>query len=307
MVELGKIYRWEMSTVCLWVTAITLISGIWPLNFVPRNHVTWSKDGKGVAFKERGLIYSQNPLTLWKDQAPGSRALSIEAWVTPQTRVSGYVAHILSFYDGRRPEAFTLGQWKDELILRSRRQDARSLEDYQEIGLADAFEMGKERFITVVLEETGTCFYVDGELQLSTHHLLSLFQHEELSMLLLLGNSAAGKNSWPGEISGLAIYDQPLSASRVMQHFRLWHTRDLSALAEEDGILALYPFEEGDGAIATDVTSHARNLIVSPVFRIFHRVFLSRPVEFFRGSSAYWIDLSINFFGFVPLDRKSVV
>jgi len=57
--------------ICLMITAVIFLSGLWPFDFWPENKVKWLQDQNGVEFYGQALIFTLLPtLFLCRDLAP---------------------------------------------------------------------------------------------------------------------------------------------------------------------------------------------------------------------------------------------
>ncbi len=95
--------------ICLMITAVIFLAGLWPFNFRPENRVRWLQDQNGVQFYSRAIIYSTTPS--FQSSSFPMESSSLEIWLQPERESYDYAARILSFYDQQKTENITLIQW----------------------------------------------------------------------------------------------------------------------------------------------------------------------------------------------------
>ena len=199
-----------LGLICLVITAVIFLAGLWPFNFSPENKVRWLQDQNGVQFYGQALIFTQLP-------APYPlHPFSVELWLQPTTEESSHIGHIFSILDEQGSETFFVGQWRSHLILG---KGIHGKKTYREIGIRDVLKKGDKRFVTITSGADGTNIYVDGILLKSSprFHLFSM--NEKPSGKILLGNSPTGGEYWTGNLLSLAIYDRVLTGEEVFKHF----------------------------------------------------------------------------------------
>lgn len=119
------------------------------------------------------------------------------------------------------------------------------------------------------------------------------------SNFLVLGNSPTGQEPWIGSLSGLAIYDQPLTKEQISEHFQKWQERGKSSPLAVRGLFALYLFDEGSGEHIHDLLNH-HHLFMPSRFEVPQKTILVPPWEDFRFTRSYLMDILTNIFGFIP-------
>jgi VanZ family protein len=266
------------------IFVIILIAGLWPFDFWPENKVRWLEDQNGVQFYGQAIIFSQLP-------APNSlHPCSVELWLQPTAEDSPHIGHIFSFFDAKKSETFFIGQWRSHLILG---KGIHGKATYREIGVRDVLKKGEKRFVTITSGADGTNIYVDGILMKSSprFHLFSM--NEKPSGKILLGNSPGGSEYWRGNLLSLAIYDRALAGEEVSKHSHG------SKNSGEEGLVALYPFDERSGQWGYDHASR-HHLFIPPRFEVLKKTILVPPWEDFRFNRSYLMDILTNILGFIP-------
>ena len=280
---------------------ITLfLAGLWPITFWPENGVEWLKDKNGICFHKLGIIYSPQPLKVSVQNPLHNGEITIDIWLQPETEPAHSIAHILTFFDGTTSENLILAQWKSWLIIRSMNTDVVKKNVYKEIGISNALPKGKLRFITITSGKGGTSIYLDGSLaKVYPNYRLSVENQKTLGNLIL-GNSSTGKNSWKGNIKGLAIYSNFLKPSQVSHNYSTWQDTGNPLLSEDDGIIALYLFNNENGNLVRDRSRQQNELIIPTTFTVLQKKILELPVADFKPSLSYFVDLAVNITGFIP-------
>jgi VanZ family protein len=288
-----------LGILCLVLIAAILFFGLWPFNFRPENKVEWLKDENGVRFYGRGIIYSEKEFpilpSLHYSNAP-TKSFTIEFWIQPDRETFPYLPHILSFSDTQKNENFFIGQWKSHLILG---KGIHGRKTYREIGIKDVLKKGEKRFVTITIGGDATRIYVDGILLKTSPTFRFFSMNEKPSGNIILGNSPTGESYWTGNLFGLAIYNQELSEEKVFQHFQSWMDRKGFIPSPEEGLLALYLFDERSGEHIHDSVNH-HHLLMPSRFQVLQKRILIPPWKDFQFNRSYLMDILTNILGFIP-------
>ena len=281
---------------CGFVLLVILTAGLWPFH-APRNNVQWLSSGDGLLFGKHGSIVSARPLEANRSQPSGS--CSVEIWLEPSEVDSKGM--VLAFY---WPESgvisFVLRQYQNGLVLE---REIRHHAPASGIYVGNVFQGEKPVLLTISSGEAGTAVYVDGKLVREAADF-KLTSHD-LSGELVVGNSPVIPYSWSGQINGIAVYDRGLKAGEVSASHASWigglaKNTDKDK-AQSDGVIALYPFDEGKGNVVHNQVDSVTNLLIPERFFILHEQFLQRPWDEFQPGWHYWKDVGINVAGFIPL------
>ena len=189
--DLLNVRKNVLGLICLVVTAVILLAGLWPFNFRPENKVRWLQDHNGVQFYGQAIIFSQLP-------APYTlHPFSVELCLQSVTDSISHIGHVFSFLDGHGSEIFFVGQWRSHLLVG---KGIHGKKTYREVGIRDALKKGEKRFVTITSGTDGTNIYVDGILLKSSprFHLFSM--NEKPSGRIILGNSPTGSEYWTGHL-----------------------------------------------------------------------------------------------------------
>lgn len=282
-----------LGAICACVLVGILGAGLWPF-CAPMNEVSWLSQGSGLFFGKNGSIVSAGAFEAIPSRADSSCSLEISVQPS-RSRSSGT---ILAFYwPTRRIVPFALRQSLGDLKLESGNQDhfAKNAKIY----INDVFSRLKPIFVTISSDQTGTSIYVDGTLVKKSTNFR--FSSQDLTGQLLLGNAPSTTHNWSGQVKALAVYDRELSAAEVSQHFADWTKGKQPDLAEGNGVVANYLFNEGKGNVIHNQVDSATDLLIPERFFVLHEQFLERPWTEYRSDWNYWEDVGVNFTGFIPL------
>ena len=278
-----------------------LIFGLWPLDFRPANKVSWLRGINGINFYGQAMIVSP-PLWDEPQELPfKDKSITIEIWVHPAAEPSDVgIGRMLTFYDGQEPDLLLLGQWKSHLIVQSRLPKRAKGGDYREVGLDDVLSGHADQFVTITSGAVGTSIYLNGRREqiYPNHRLLSGFTGTRFR--LILGNSATGHNYWTGSLSGLAIYNRALTPDEVARSHQDWMNKGNPSTSADSGCIALYTFDEGEGAIVQNHMGKNNQLTIPEVFTPLRHIVLSPPWHDLRWNLSQIQDVAINIVGFIP-------
>ena len=282
-----------LGVLCILLTAGLLVAGLWPFHS-PRNQVTWRADGKGVHFGAHGTVLSSNPLRAPHMQE-GSPC-SLEVWVEP--KFTSDSSTLLAFYEPSRSRQFLLRQSLSDLALQidfhERWHPTRSARLYVD----EIFRRGKRMFITITSNGGRTSVYIDGvPLRVDRKFALS---GQDMEGELIIAASPFSNDSWSGDMQGLALYDQPLTASQALRHYQTWKDKGRPEVSENEGVVALYLFDERTGSVIHNQIASATDLYIPDRYLLVNAVFLEPFWEAFDTGWGYWQDVLVNIAGFVP-------
>jgi len=266
------------------VSIVTLLFGLWPLNFFSENQVRWLAQQDGIQFYKQGLsnrrasggvIYSDSPVNI----RTGSHTFepsTIEIYIESHRERDGGLAHIVSFHDGYPRSSLVIGQWKTELVIRSRDNQNDARDTYREIDLNDGLKTNEKKLITIASGPERTEIYVNGELARS-YDIRSLIGVEHFCGYLNLGNSSIGHNAWAGNLYGVALYDTLLTSEQIRQHYELWADRSVDKPAAiEPEPMILYTFAERTGTSVHNQMSNTNHLTIPPTFKALRNAIVLR-------------------------------
>jgi hypothetical protein len=276
------------------VLGVILVTGLWPLNPIPANGVSWIKGQCGLRFYRNPVVRSDSPFQL---PNPRAASVSLEIWIKPSRESSTNA--FFSIYTPENPLQFRLMHYIDGMLVRRNVRDSAGRRRQVEIELDNIFRPNVPIFITVTAGTKGTSVYLDSELAEESPHF-GLTQ-KDLSGELIMGASPLDRATWYGELKGLAIYTESLSPMQISAHYQMWIQGRVSEIVRQDHPAALYDFSEGSGRTVHNRGSGAPDLIIPKYFVAPHKRFLELPWNEFHPEWSYVTDIMINVAGFVPL------
>ena len=288
-----------LSLICLSITIVILIAGLWPFNFRPKNQVTWLDGQNGIHFGRLGIAYSTDSVFGSREAIRPGGPVSIELVVRPAREPIYPLARILTLYTEGSRQFFTLAQWKSHLILRADPQGSKLQLKSREISARNVLLKNIPRFLTVTSQNGKTIIYADGQMINETNNFPILPTDSSASGKFVLGNSPTGKSPWTGDLLFLAAYDRELSAKEVLQHFQDWSVqRRLTWLSGKNPTL-LYQFDEGKGTTSRNRRGDLYDLSIPTTYHVLNKaVFLPPWKEEFN--RYFFQDVFVNISGFLP-------
>lgn len=284
----GRVSVKRPALICVCIVLGMLIVGLFPFGR-PRNDVNWLTDTNGLSLTGRSFVLSQGVFTTLTNTKEATR--SLEFWLQPGR--SNVSSTILAFSLPDVPNQLLLVQYGSSLIVTREKTGRR-----QRIGLANVFQQGKGVFVTVTAGSSNTDIYVNGVL---AETFPGFRLAKDMTGRLVIGTAPEGDDNWHGELSGLAIYSQELTAEQVSRHYRTWTQRQHPEVSKAEGAIALYLFNEHAGDTVRNSVSPGINLVIPAQYYLVHQKFLEPFWEEYRPNLRYWDDIVINIIGFIPL------
>ena len=285
--------------ICAVLTIGYLIVGLWPFDFLPRNHAEWLSSPRGIRFKTQSVLYSNGTLELAPNPDTGQvPAITLELSLMADSEPDRAVLPILAIYDDRVPENILILQWKSGLLWRTPGVNRARHLPYREIDFAGILHKGRRRFISITSGAAGTDLYVDGMPE--RRYPTVILAPKPIHGRLIVGTWARGRPNWTGELYGLDIFGRKLDAPEILHHYQLWKNHHQREIASEASALAAYVFDQGAGSTIPDDSPSGLDLVIPAVYPIFHRTVLLPPWDESLLDSSHIEDVAINVLGFVP-------
>lgn len=299
------------GVICLGVCIAILVAGLWPF-FWPKNEVKWLPDKNGISFYGKGIVYTPDPLNVFtQNLSQNNNPISIELWLQSKVKpirhlnhfysVRWHHARILSLYTDKKSEDLTIGQWKSNLIVRSRLTNSKKKTDYKEISIENALPFGRMRLITITSEAKGTAIYQNGKLAKFYPDFVLIANNMKASGQLLLGNTPNIKNPWIGNLLGLAIYSQSLTEEEAQRHYQSWLEDGNPTPSTEEKLAALYLFNEHNSTFVHDSSGHQYNLLIPKTLQELQQKDIFLSLKGIRINRSFFKDTFVNILGFIPL------
>jgi len=207
----------SMHLLAWFAILVTLGFGLRPFNFYSRNDVAFDPETSSLIFHgqseqryywQRGIAYTNDPF-LFASESPFTVVLQL----TPGRWPVGLGTILELDDDGIQPPLF-LAQWKNHLVIRSRRSEGYRGRHYREMGVSNIFE--NDTTITLAINYDGekTSVFVDGKLAESrAYHLVEF--GSSVTARLVMGNNATGELPWFGSLSRFAFYHRALEPEEL--------------------------------------------------------------------------------------------
>jgi hypothetical protein len=153
-------------------------------------------------------------------------------------------------------------------------------------------------FITITSGAQETAMYIDGAL---ARRFGQFRLRKDFTGQLVIGTSPVERDSWQGELRGLAIYGSELTGAEVLHHYETWTKQGRPHLSNNESVLALYLFDEHAGYVAHDAVHPGIDLNIPERYSLLHQTLLQPFWKEFRPGWGEWRDDLMNIIGFVPL------
>ena len=272
------------------ITLTMLITGFWPFNIFPGNHIAWDS-------KESGILFDNQSMLITPVFPAPQDDFSMEVLIRPHLRQYNGIARIVSFCDPEGTEDWGfIGQWKTHLVIEF--HDRTLNFRYRKMGIRDLLAERKNILLTIASGQGTTDLYVNG-VKLRTNSLaFNLLPAKGAPCRLVLGNSPNGKSSWSGMIAGLSFYDRKLTPEQALEFYHQW-TQGKSPRDKHPEALLYYNFSEKSGEVIHDAAS-GHDIRIEKSFKPLKLNVLTPITKDFTLSWNYLQDVLLNFFGFAP-------
>jgi hypothetical protein len=289
--------RWWVGLAVAVLTGI-LIFGLNPQGYKFSNEVSWIKDQPGIRYSKYGIAYTNSFSNMIEENASKPNCFSIELALKPANYHEKGTNFILVLHNGRDRSQLLIWQYHSWIILMNG-DDYDHRRRTKRIAVNIASQSPTTRFVTVTTGKEGTEVYVNGRLARRKKDLI-LKIPDSGKTRLLVGNSIYGKQSWQGDVYGLAFYGYILTAQDIKRHFNRWSQDRNFSFANKDNPAILYYFDEKAGGMAIDHADGKHHLEIPARMQIFKKKILSSDGSGFKFNSSAYEDNILNLFGFIP-------
>jgi VanZ family protein len=284
-----KILFWDV--ICVAIVCVILSLGLWPFHS-PKNDVTWNHNG--LRFGGFSTVVSSSA---FQEPCPECKAsASVEVWLQPNRIWDSCT--FLAFYTPGNPHQFSLRQFDAGLVLEAEVKNGSSNASTAILYVKDTFRKSGPVFLTISSGEHGTAVYTDGILATAAPEVR--LSSKDLTGRLVIGDSPGQSDSWSGQLLGLAIYRQELTATQVLRHYQTWTQEGRPEIFDDERNLALYLLGERTGSIVHDYAGSGVNLYIPEKYTVLDQIFLEPFWKEFSMSRKYWRAVVKNIVGFVP-------
>lgn len=267
-----------------------LLATLFPFDFFPQNNVDVLEGG--LAFGQHGVVQSEGLLEPRALEADGP--CSIEILLRP---FPNYTGTFLAFFSDVPGAQLRLQQYGNGIVIWRRMFSWSNHPQKRDIGQVFRPE-DPLVFLTLTSAPNGTTVYANGQIlrRLPTYVLPRRALHGRL----VFGSDSSTLDPWSGELRGLALYDEELSASQVTDHYRAWMSGAAMACRSDQGENALFTFTQETGHRIPNRCPGGASLLVPSGFRVPDKPFLAFPWREFTPDWSYATDVLRNILGFAP-------
>ena len=292
----NKTYLWATLTMIMVIGA--LFFGLRTRNWPIANDVQWLPDKRAIRFDNSGIAYVDDLRAVRSSRQSGP--LTIEMAVTPAIIHKLGFSPLLVMHDGADRRQLVVWQYGPSLIVMNGDDYDYRRRRPRVVG-RDVFSPQRTIYLTITSGELGTHLYIDGILADANRNWKLSIPVEGEPLRLVLGHSVYDRYGWRGDIHGLALAGEAISAEAVRLRFDRWAAdRGFDALKQASTML-LFTFDEKSGNGFSDVSGGNQTLELPAHMTVLKKTFLSSPWPHFYWSRAVTSDMVVNVIGFVPL------
>ena len=227
-----------------------------PLKIADLNAVKWTR--AGLTVEDSTLISTPAPKAFMQ-AVRKSKAVTLEAWITPADLKQSGPARILTISSGTSQRNFTLGQDGDKYDVRFRTKNT-DANGQPSLGSPGGTVQLRKTHVVYTRDSAGQAkLYIDGKERAArdVNGDISNWNHD---FILALGNETSKDRPWRGTFHLVALYSQALSAGEVRQNYDAGAGNEQNptlageALGEDrlKAVQVLYQFAEGKGETVKD-------------------------------------------------------
>jgi hypothetical protein len=266
----------------------------WPV----ANQVRWLPDSRAIRFEDAGIAYVDDLRAVRQRVQPGP--FTIEMAVTPANDQKGGFSPLLVMHDGDDRRQLAVWQYNASLIVMNG-DDYDNRQRRPRVTGRDVFSGRQTRYLTITSGEQGTRLYVDGVPVAAKREWALSIPRPGSPLRLVLGNSVHGKHVWQGDLHGLAVSGEALSADAVGLNFDRWATaRNFDFLKQRPAML-LFTFDRDTGARVTDRSGNGNDLIIPERLVVLQKTILAPVQRQLHLNRAAVGDMVVNVVGFIPV------
>jgi hypothetical protein len=284
-----------------WVTAAIwagiLLAGLWPFNFLARNHAVWLQDGPGLHFDRYGEALSSSNFEF---SAPNAslEAATVELAFRPAVPYHG-ASSVFSLVTDETTN-FAIGQSSTDLYVRGKFQ-APAGKTVSKFYVDEVCRDRRMLYITVALGEGQSRVYVDGRLARALPYSVMT---RDFSGTFVVGHDPHSVEPWTGDVVWLTILNRMVSPAEVADRFQSWQRNQLATGRFVSAREVVYHFDGRSGASVPNAGNFGPDLVLPAIFRVRQPTVLEWPDHWDGGVV---VDAMVNIAGFVPFGVFTVL
>lgn len=290
----SRVRKLCLPLICSLILCCIFVAGLWPFR-KPDNQVSWLLSGDGLSFGHYGVVMSSSALQTAR--FPGDEACSIEIWLQPRPIHKNET--ILTFYTPENPRQFSLSKWETGVILRKEVRSKRHEVSVHAAFVSNVFHDRKPVFLSITSDGQSSKVYLDGVSVRPNRDFA--FSAKDLTGQLVLGSSPVSSDGWQGQLLGFALYRRHLTPAQILSDYEAWTEGKGPEIEDGERSVAVYRFDEHQGAVVHNLVSQGPNLYIPQHFVLLDQPMLQSPWREFRWTRGYWLNVLVNIAGFVPL------
>jgi hypothetical protein len=276
-----------------------LFFGLRPKDYDFSNKVSLIEGNRGLQFEKYSIAYTL-PFdigTTRRLDSPVGFTLFLN--FQPRPDFEDGFGLILVMHTGDYVDQLMVGQYRNHIVAMNGDDYAHKRKKPRVV--FDITELQSPRFLlTLTSGGKGTRIFANGMLVKEKADLTLNIPAKEATRLML-ANSPYGQAFWKGEIYGLALYDHEISAGEMITRFELWKAEKPLSSANMSYPLILYDFENIEGNLVKDLSGNGVNLVIPNTAEPIQKKILSVQRNDFKLNMPFFLDVGLNFLGFVPL------
>ena len=194
---------------------------LWPFDFVSvvKNDARWIENSRGIEFLEIGQAVSNSSTQELYDRLVKGSGLTLEVWLQTEDLNQFGPARILSYSLNPALSNFTIGQSRDQLVVRLRTTDTNLNGTNPQLNIAAAFNYRSLQNMVIIYDLSEQRVYINGEQRARSNVLKGDFSNWDPSCSLVIGNEVTGRRAWKGKIYYVAVFDRPLTEKEIRQNY----------------------------------------------------------------------------------------
>ena len=284
--------------VCLVMVPIALFFGLRNRGGSSANDVLWLPGSRAIRFQNSGIAYVGDLRAVRLDRQPWP--LTIEMAATPASSQKSGFSPILVMNDGADRRQLAIWQYGPSLIVMNGDDYDNGRRQPRVVG-RNAFAPRQTRYLTVTSGDQGTRLYIDGILADAKGDWKLSLPVEGNPLRLVLGHSVYGKHGWRGDIQGVAISGEALSAEVVKRRYDLWAADRTFDFLKQAPTKLLFTFNRKTDAGFVDESGGNQTLEIPDRMTALKKTVLAPAWRHLHWSRAVAADVVVNVVGFMPL------